>query len=614
MLRRPRTLLAAAVLVPLVHVGILARQFGKERVLAWHLDEIGLGLAVEWAVFALPLVCLTLMFAWLGRWRPPWQRSFQVAAGGALAAAVGASGLLLSGLPEPLSGHPGTAGAEGPLVVLLTLDTLRRDHVSSYPDAISADLMPELRTWSQGALRFDRAYAPGSLTLPVHTTFLSGQPIDSHGVLANGRALPPGLETVPARLAAQGWSTAAFVSSSVLSGNTGLRASFHTYRDTIGPLPALPRLPILSRIWGRLRTGPPFLKEDGARTVARAGRWIEELPARRAAFLWVHLYDPHLPHSPADTEEGAWSVDPCQWARHPAALRRGPPRPWTQDPRGGCGAGTQQAARNLAAGYAAEVRALDRHVGRLLETLEATKRDDISILVVADHGENLGEHQQLAAHAWSLTEPVVAVPLLIAGRGVEPGVVGAPVSTTAVGRTLLGLAGVDSPSTWFGPSLLQTARDGAPSAIRFVGRSPGFARDERGARRMGVRVGRRLGPLKVIVDSDGHVERYDLDLDPGEHHALVSPAEAEAAQKRLRDAALPPFALPAEFRPGPRAPPGPESPWFGAAVSPVDLARFDSLDEGLLALARRLRHEESVPLQSLAPGESEALRALGYTR
>lgn len=137
----------------------------------------------------------------------------------------------------------------------------------------------------------------------------------------------------------------------------------------------------------------PGRSERSARaTTDRAIAWLAQ--ASGPAFLWVHYYDPHFPYVPA---------------------------------------------------YGEEVKTMDAELGRLLQAYERTSGEK-AIVVVADHGESLGEHGE-AEHGNLLYQSVMHVPLLIAGPGVTPAVVSEPVSTRRVFHTILDFAGIEKELT-----------------------------------------------------------------------------------------------------------------------------------------------------------------------
>ncbi|MGH7804086.1 MAG: sulfatase, partial [Candidatus Binatia bacterium] len=225
--------------------------------------------------------------------------------------------------------------AEGPNVVLITLDTTRADRLGAmgYKEAKT----PVLDALAARGAVFERAYSSSPITLPSHTTILTGFDPHHHRIHDNGRfVVPESVETVAERLAAKGYDTAAFVSAAVLDSLYGLDQGFQVYEDrreqSHNPLAlSVPRVPA---------------NEVTDHTLGWLGK------KRRAPFfVWAHYYDVHLP--------------------------RRPPAPFDAiDDR-----------------YDGAIAYVDAEVGRLLAGVEATAAGrETLVVVVADHGEGLGDH------------------------------------------------------------------------------------------------------------------------------------------------------------------------------------------------------------------------------
>lgn len=177
--------------------------------------------------------------------------------------------------PEPAS--PRT-------IVLLTIDTLRRDRPGCYGGAVPT---PRLDALAATGLRFEDARTPAPLTLPAHASMLTGLPPHVHGRRTNSApALPPpaarAWRTVAERFSDAGRCCGAFVSAGPLSARYGLDAGFSAYDDE--------GLGDLSR--------PAFVQRPGGDTVARALAWVRARPKDAPLFLWVHLFEPHAPYAP----------------------------------------------------------------------------------------------------------------------------------------------------------------------------------------------------------------------------------------------------------------------------------------------------------------------------
>lgn len=295
--------------------------------------------------------------------------------------------LLLAGLAASAAwlAHPrGGTAARPRTLVLLTVDTLRQDHVAALvPGRAGRTLTPRLDALALSSLRFVDARSPVPLTLPAHVAMLSGRPPAVTGVRLNSYdRLPPaagrGFALLPERLRQAGWATGAFVSAQPLDAGYGLDQGFERYDD--GDLDE-----------GGSGTVP---ERPGASTCAAALAWLRDLPQDRPAFLWVHLFEPHAPY-----------------------VR-----------------------------YADDVAAADAVVGGLLDGLASAGRSEgLALLFTSDHGEMLGDLGE-RTHGYLLGDHVLRVPFTLLAPGLEPGVRDEPVSLMDVAPTLAGLAGVDFPA------------------------------------------------------------------------------------------------------------------------------------------------------------------------
>ena len=279
-------------------------------------------------------------------------------------------------------------------VMLITIDTLRADHVGAYGAAGART--STLDALARDGARFERAWATAPITLPSHASLLTGRYPPAHGSRHNGIAVDATVLALATRFKAAGFATAAFVSAFPLDRRFGLAAGFDVYDDD------LPRGP----------DGRPLNERSGAETVTRAVAWLQAQSAPRV-FLWVHLFDPHAPY--------------------------GPP-----------GSGGTAVAR-----YDDEVAAADREAGRLLAGL-GDRASHTLVLATADHGEAFGEHGEIG-HSIFVYDTTLRVPLVMRGPGVTAGtVVADDVSLVDVAPTLAaltGLAGADSDGQSLVPAL-----------------------------------------------------------------------------------------------------------------------------------------------------------------
>ncbi|MEE8522677.1 MAG: sulfatase-like hydrolase/transferase, partial [Thermoanaerobaculia bacterium] len=176
------------------------------------------------------------------------------------------------GLLSPACRHPGPEPiVEVTDLVLISIDTLRRDHLSAY--GYARDTSPHLRRLAAEGVVFETALAAHTNTGPSHASMLTGLYPQSHGVTRNREPIRPELETLAHRLRRRGYRTAAFVSGWTLSDEaTGLGSGFEVYDDDVGR---------------RERRAPE--------TWRAARRWLGERYEEEPWFLFFHLFDPHYP-------------------------------------------------------------------------------------------------------------------------------------------------------------------------------------------------------------------------------------------------------------------------------------------------------------------------------
>ncbi len=292
----------------------------------------------------------------------------------------------------------GRAAPEIRLVLLLSVDTLRADHLGVYGS--TSGLTPHIDALAAGSQVFTAAYAPASHTLPSVSSLLTGRYPEELGIWSNESVLPGGVPTLALELREAGWRTAAVVSNWVLRRASGLDAGFERFDDSLPQLEAT-------------RPMPERVAPDTTEAALAALDACLATPASRC-FLWVHYQDPHGPYTPPD------ELRDRELARARAAPEGDRELPVLDGPFGPGGipryqflAGRRDAAF-YRAGYAGEVAFLDTSVGRLLDGLRERDLDDAALVVfTADHGEALGEDDYWFSHGERLSDALVRVPLLL---------------------------------------------------------------------------------------------------------------------------------------------------------------------------------------------------------
>jgi arylsulfatase A-like enzyme/Tfp pilus assembly protein PilF len=364
-------------------------------------------------------------------------------------------------------------------VLLITLDTTRADHLGCYGSSQAAT--PNLDRLAGEGIRFARAYCPAPLTLPSHSSILTGLYPATHGVRNNGHDLAPKWRTLAEILKGRGYATAAFVSAFSVDSRFGIGRGFDVYDDTFQPQAPLKGANAERR---------------AEETFARFSRWLDKRGPDRF-FAWVHYYDPHLPYDP------------------PSPYRESAPgRP-----------------------YDGEIAYMDHYVGAVLQALEAKGLRDRTLVVVAgDHGEGLGDKVE-TGHGIFLYEETLRVPLIFQAAGAfpRPRAVESAVRLVDVAPTILEALGLGAEAAGMeGQSLLPRIKDKSPADLDCLVESF-YPRENFGWSEL---VGIVSGPWKYILAP--RPELYDLKSDPGEKTDLTgsSPAKADELRKKLEEELL----------------------------------------------------------------------------
>lgn len=260
--------------------------------------------------------------------------------------------------------------APGTNLLLITLDTTRADRLGAY--GYSAGSTPHLDALARVGVTFEEAHSSAPMTLPAHATMFTGLLPPEHGARVNGvHKLAEGVPTLAEWLGEAGYRNGAFVAAFVLDERFGLGRGFDHYDDD------------LSAAYEQEMPEGLSSYRAGETVVDAALAWLDE--GQGPFFAWVHLYDAHFP-----------------WHAHGASGEEG---------EGASETGT----------YDGELSYVDAQVGRLLDYLDQRGlRASTLVMAVADHGEGLGDHQEVE-HAYLLNHEVLHVPWIVAGPGVKAG-------------------------------------------------------------------------------------------------------------------------------------------------------------------------------------------------
>jgi len=287
-------------------------------------------------------------------------------------------------------------------IIMITIDTLRSDRVSSYGSE-RVDT-PYIDSFANEGVLFSNAASTVPFTLPAHSSIHTGLYPPAHGVRENvGYTLSDEVPTLAEILSGAGWSTAGFVSAFVLDRRWGIGRGFDHYFDDFD---------LSSMETANLSS----VQRGGDETIVEAVRWLDERPQGEPFFLWLHLYDPHDPYTPPEPYKSLY-----------------PNRP-----------------------YDAEVAYTDLLIGDFRQALaDRGLLENSLVILTSDHGEGLGDHGE-GFHGYFLYDTTVHVALIMRPPGGSPApqVVDTAVSHVDLLPTILDAVNVSPPASTHGQSLL----------------------------------------------------------------------------------------------------------------------------------------------------------------
>ncbi|MGC2662346.1 MAG: sulfatase-like hydrolase/transferase [Bryobacteraceae bacterium] len=356
--------------------------------------------------------------------------------------------------------------AETP-VILISVDTLRADHLSAY--GYTKLSTPHIDALAGEGTRYGQVQTQIPLTLPSHTCLFTSTYPFQNGVEENAERVPPGIVTLASVLHAEGYKTAAFVGSSLLDRRFGLDVGFDSYDSPFSAASGVAESPYSQRV-----------RRAGALVFRSATQWLSAHRGQEA-FVFIHLFDLHTPYS--------------------------------------------LPASSGLSGYDTEIQYVDQLVGRFEQYLAANGWWDRSLVVLlADHGESLGEHGE-DSHGYFIYQSTLWVPLLFhwPKRVDAPVRVDQPAGLIDVAPTILDFLHISPPKSFEGHSLLKNAH-------RPVYAESVYARDAFGWAALR---GLREGQMEYINAPKS--ELYDLSSDSRELNNLISkdPGEAAAMKRQL---------------------------------------------------------------------------------
>jgi choline-sulfatase len=264
--------------------------------------------------------------------------------------------VIVSALLFTFTGIQAQQVAKPPNLLIITIDTLRPDHLGCYGYKLIKT--PRIDALAADGILIENAYSPIPLTLPSHASLFTGTYPVFHGVRDfTGFTLGKERTTLATMLRAAGYRTGAVVASAVLEARWGINQGFDFYYDNFPP-PS-------TQNWQSVA------ERRGDEVVRESLRWLEK-HKKEPFFLWVHLYDPHDPYNPPPPYDRQYSARP----------------------------------------YDGEIAFSDENVGRIIDTLKQSGLyENCLIVLLGDHGESLGDHGE-KTHGFFLYDSTLRIPLI----------------------------------------------------------------------------------------------------------------------------------------------------------------------------------------------------------
>lgn len=401
-------------------------------------------------------------------------------------------------------------------IVLVTVDALRYDRVGY--SGTGRGLTPALDGLVSRGIVFDNLFTQAVETPVSHASLFTGcfPRIDGLHAVFSRKHVRRELETIPSRLQASGYSTAGFISAYALDRNRGFARGFDHYGDKLrDPDPfypfhyghALIAFEALKRVPLRVFKEMPLAKRRfGAETMDAAMAWLDGVDTTKPFFMFCHLFDTHCEY-----------YSPEGFRKYEVRSNKTTLRQFETGKR----ELTSEARRQIEEQYDLSVRYSDDLIGRLLDRLRSLPTDrDTIVIVMADHGEGLGDHGYML-HGCELYEEEVRVPCVIASLGddIEPSRVERLTRTVDLAPTMLRLAGA-APFECDGTDAM--ADTGEPR-ISFTETRHTYL-EAKWLRAL------RSDRFKYIYDSRGREELYDLALDRNETVNVIESERNRADQ------------------------------------------------------------------------------------
>lgn len=384
-------------------------------------------------------------------------------------------------------GHAIRAADKLPSVLLVSVDTLRADRLSSY--GYSRKTSPHIDELLRSGVRFTQARTVEPLTAPALASMLTSLSPQEHGSTRNGMRVRPDLLTLSKILRHQGYKSAAFVGNWTLRDELwGMAEQFDDYEEVLTK----------ARWFGMVKR-----EAAGEDLTDQAAEWLtrqRQSQRGRPFFLWVHYVEPHAPYK-----------------LQRAFLNQ-------------LGAAPDGDIYSDSGKYDSEIAYVDYHISRLLEqAAKLIPAEELITVFVSDHGESLGEHGYWG-HGRHVYEATLQIPMGITWPGrLPPREVGAPALITDLAPTLLTLLDIPIPEFFEGMDwapVLRGDRAEPAERVTYYQAHKGVTspkEDANKTRQRGLLEVARVeaGEKEIYRVTNGRRRFFDLAADPGEEENLV---------------------------------------------------------------------------------------------
>jgi arylsulfatase A-like enzyme len=388
-------------------------------------------------------------------------------------------------------------------VLLVTIDTLRADHLGVY--GYARNTSPHIDALAREGMVFDQAYTFWPKTRASFVMMHTGRRPSLNGYSKAHPVLLDFNPTIASALKDAGYATAALVDNANLSAANGYSKGFDSYRETWQDIPEVER------------------EMDRARAITGGGvAFLRDASRRQPFFLWLHYVNPHAPYTPPAPYDTAFLDDTVAKTRQlpvVRGLKGGIPAPWAVK--------GQDRLGYYVAQYDGEIAAADQEVGRVLEALRASPiAGHTLVILTSDHGESLGEHDYFFDHGADLFDPCLRVPLIVAAPGGRAGRTSALASTLDLFPTVL-----DAVKRSYTPDLAGFSLLPAALGSTFEPRTRLFAENDMN---MSATFDQRFKLVAEPVRDKRRLDLFDRESDPGETKN-VSREKPEDLRVHLRE-------------------------------------------------------------------------------